>query len=925
MDRQRDRQPERRVQPAETHRQGKSAFQDALGRALFVSLTAVLVLLPVRARGQETDAERAFTGAVQLFQGGWYDRAEKELGAFAAAFPSSTNRNEAVLLQAQSRFQLKDHQGVIQLTEQNLAGAGPWTDQFLYWLAQSQAQLERYDAAANTYAQLLKDCPESRLRLEAAYSEALCRYRLGDTARTVELLRSGNGAFQQAAKGSTNAIALVRGSFLLAEALFAQKDFPNAERTLTELAQRGLSPEAEWQRQYLLARIEMSDRRPDAALLRVTNLVTIASNRTNAQLQARSLSLKGEILEQKQPEAAAQTYQAIVALPGIAADQKRQALLKLVDLAVNQGRFTNAILQLTGFLEQNAQDPASDLMRLSLGELYLKQYYSQASERAGTNAAAATVIATNLLQSARVQFDQLAQQFTNSVYVGKALLNRGWCSWEESQLLNDAAWLNEARQAFESAAGRLPKSLDQAEARFKLADCDFQSQDYTNAIGKYKLVLDTYSDLPEAREKLLDHTLYQLLRAGIAAGQWTEAQAAVERLQRDYPASGWADQGVFLYSQALTDAGEFAKAQQFLDEFPRRFPQSPLVPDARLALAKVANRQGDWATAIRRYDEWINQFTNHVSRPQAEFDRAWCYYQSGSDTNAFKSLTNLVHRFPSSPVAPLAQLWIGDYYLNLRNYADAETYYQLPSTSMNPAPVELVKQGLLMSAKAAFFRGGYPDARYYLTNTFPTAQTALIADPQFGAEAWFMLGDIELEDRARTTNKLARSEEAINRFQRVTTFYPNSRLAPLAMGKIANCYFQLAADNSNRYEMATNQYWQVVTNTVLADASTRSQAEYALGRVLEKMADQRTNRVELLQGALGHYLDVVYGRRLGAGDDPDPLWVSQAALAAGALASERLERFDEAERLYEAMLQRMPSLSAIWIKRLETVRQQRPK
>src|SRR6187200_3022352 len=62
----------------------------------------IVLLLVIAARAQETDPERAFTGAIQLFQGGWYDRAEKELGAFAAAFPNSTNRNEAILLQAQS-------------------------------------------------------------------------------------------------------------------------------------------------------------------------------------------------------------------------------------------------------------------------------------------------------------------------------------------------------------------------------------------------------------------------------------------------------------------------------------------------------------------------------------------------------------------------------------------------------------------------------------------------------------------------------------------------------------------------------------------------------------------------------------------------------------------------------------------------------
>jgi hypothetical protein len=89
------------------------------------------------------------------------------------------------------------------------------------------------------------------------------------------------------------------------------------------------------------------------------------------------------------------------------------------------------------------------------------------------------------------------------------------------------------------------------------------------------------------------------------------------------------------------------------------------------------------------------------------------------------------------------------------------------------------------------------------------------------------------------------------------------------------------------------------------------------------MAEQRTNRVELLNTALTCYLNVVYGRRLQKGDDPDPFWMSKAALAAGMVATERLQRFDEAERLYQAMLQSLPALREVWEKRLQTVREQR--
>lgn len=883
-------------------------------RELAWLVVAVLLALSLaRLQAEDPAAERAFAGAAKLFQGGWYDQAEKELQAFLAAFPNSTNRGPAVLLQAQSRFQLKNYAGVVSLLEGRLTNAGPDLDQHLFWLAQAQVQLGRFEAAATRYAQLLKDCPASPLRLEASYGEALARYRLGDTARTVELLQGQNSSFLEAARKNTNELVLLEGSFLLAEALYAQKVFPAAEQTLTELAQRGLRPEAEWQRQYLLARIEMSDRRGPAALVRVTNLLGLAASRSNALLQAKSLTLKGELLEESAPETAAQAYESIVQIPGVSAEQKRQALLKLVDLAVSQNRVTNAIQRLSLFLSQSTNDPAADLFRFTLGELHLKQYYALPADANGVPQGAALPAATNLLHLARSQFDQIIGQMTNSPLVGKAHLNRGWCYWEESQLRDAAPLLLECQQSLRQAITRLPKSLEQAQARFKLAECHLRLKDFTNAVQQYGVLLEQFADFPDAKEKLFDHALCQVIRCHIALGNLAGAKAALDQLLRDFPTGSWSERGLFLCGQAWMEAGEFAQAQEAFADFQRRFQTSNLLPEVRLAVARGLSRQLDWAAAIARYSEWLDQFTNHVARPQVEFDRAWCHYQAGSETNAFQLFTNLVQRYPGSDAAPLTHYWLGDYYLNKADYPSAEKHYQYLATSTNSAPSSLTKQAVLMAAKAAFFRQGYPDAQKYLTQ--------LLDDPHVAPEALFMLGDIELEDRSGT-NKFAKFEQAIVRFQRVTNLYAGSRLAPLAMGKIADCHFQLAAQDTNRYEMATNQYWQLVHHPK-ADISTRSQAEVGLGEVLVKMADQWPQPADLLNSALLHHLNVVYGRNLRDGEEADPFWVSKAAQAAGALAVERLQRFDEAERLYRDMLKALPSLAAFWEKRLESLALQR--
>jgi TolA-binding protein len=554
-----------------------------------------------------------------------------------------------------------------------------------------------------------------------------------------------------------------------------------------------------------------------------------------------------------------------------------------------------------------------DLMRLTLGEVYVRQFHALLG---GTNLPVNTALATNLLHHARGHFDQIIHHLTNSPYVGKASLNRAWCLWEEAQLLADASKLIESQKAFQTAIDRLPKSLEQAQARFKLADSYARLKDYQTALTHYHLVLESYADVPEAREKLLDHAWYQVLRARIEMKDLPGAEAALERILQDYRSGAWGDHALLQYGKALLETGEFAKGQETLAQLKKLFPESALLPESQLAVAGSFAKQSNWPAAIQGFTEWLARFTNHLARSQTEFDRAWCFYQSGNQTNAFQLFTNLVHQYPGSPSTPLAQLWVADHYFNQRDYQTAEIYYQLVST--NAAPVELTQHASLMAAKAAFFRTAYSDARKYLTQLVSGQ-----VHPEVGPEAWFMLGDIELEESRVSTNKLARFEEAINYFERVTKFHAASRHAPLAMGKIAHCHFQLGTQNPNRYEMATNQYVQLLS--AAPDVPTRSEAEVSLGRVLEKMAEQRPNRTDLLNAALDHYLNVVYGNRLKKGEDPDPYWVSRAALAAGTLAVDQLQLFDRAERLYESMQVHFPAHRAEWDKRLEKLRQQRSK
>src|SRR5205814_1620760 len=187
------------------------------------------------------------------------------------------------------------------------------------------------------------------------------------------------------------------------------KQFPKGEEVANRLAERNLRPEMNWQRLYLLARLQSADRQWDAALQTTANLLgrlAAVTNVASMNLQSDTAALQGEIFDQKGlAESALQAY------------------------------------------ERNLTTNAPPARR------------------------------QQALQQAKVQFDPIISNGDDR-FAAKARLDRGWCLWEESRAGAGARPMADGLLAFQTAAERLPRSEEQAVARFKSADCQFSLTNY---------------------------------------------------------------------------------------------------------------------------------------------------------------------------------------------------------------------------------------------------------------------------------------------------------------------------------------------------------------------------------------------------------------------------------------------------------------
>ena len=833
-----------------------------------------------------------------------FERAEREFRQFVATYPNSPLLPEAILLQARSALQQTNLSAAIALLSANVAKAGQLADQYRYRLATAYHSSSNYAAAAASFLFITTQYTNSPLLLEASYGEALARFKLGDPRRVIRLLGDRGGAYQLATRARPTDVSTLRGRLLLAEALLKESDYAGAEDVVAQLPEAALTPEFLWDRAYLQCRIRLAARRLDDALETTTNLVRTAALTSSRTLAADALAMQADILQQlnRLPEAL-QVYTNNLA-DTVPTDRRRLAFLNIVEIKLAQGQPAEAAQMLEAFLTRQPEDASSDFLLLISGELHLKLHRQQAGvTNLFDEAGGPPPAVTNHLHAALAQFDQLLVAYTNSPLRGKAWLNRGWCLWLEDKITESAS-------AFRGAVEALPFSEDLAVARFKLADTLYRQGDPTNALIAYRALTNDFASLPRVRETLLPQALYQIVRTSIDTGDARGAAGTAAGMVSLMPASELTERALWLVGwDRLLRLRQPREARATFEELLERFPSRPLRPEVELALARTQEVEGDWPGALHSYEEWLSRHSEtNTLRARAEYSRAFATDRAGDGTNAFQLFTRFLSQFPADELAQRAQMWIASRFYRDGNYREALRQFQMVPENTNWPVNRLTYEARMMAGRAAHSAQLWKDAAgkdghfTLLLNDLNCPYDDLVA------EALYAYGDTTIEDNTEP-NPLLRYSEALKAFARIPQRYPNNRLVPLAWGRVGDCCLQLASQDPKQLAEATNAYLTVMTKLPAADLNARSLAEFGLAAALRTQADGKApaEATAILKVVLDHLLNIVFGKNLREGEQPDPVWVEKAGLAAGRLAEE-LKQARIAANIYERLSNTLPPL-----------------
>lgn len=847
----------------------------------------------------ETNAWRS---AIKLFQDAKgptvLGMSENEFANFIKKYPTSEHFSEAVVFEARALFDQEKFDDVIALLAGQSANAGKLSDQFAYWTAKAYAKKKNYEQAADTFARLVRENPDSNLKLEAIYREAEAHAKLEYWPRVIEELREPDGVFQRMAKTNRTDDLVVGGLLLLSEAELAQKEYGAAEKTLSEIP----AGKSEWERLSLLCRVQLESGHAEAALTTSTNLLAAAGGKP--ELKGKSIFLNAEALERlEQFPAAIQAYEAN-ANGDLPQEWRRQALLKIVELMLREGETEKAAVRLDVFVSKQPDEKGRDFERLMLGELRLKLSYQASDGKTPVSGS------TNLLLAAD-DFQKLIKDFPNSPYVGKAWLNLGWCLAAENKT-------NESEIAFSNALQHLSFSEEQALARFKLADILFQRADFAGATSNYQAIIDQYGSLSHVKNDLFEQALYQILRSSLAGTNLTPANLsaatnAMSRILEWFPDGALAERSMLLVGQEQTPA----EARVIFTGFQAHFTNSPLLPEVKLALARTYEREANWPEAIAQYGAWVAEHPDNPSLPRAAFSQAWANYKAGNETNAFMLFTNFVARFGSNQIAlsldlpARAQYWVGDYYWRQEDLQKAEICYEEIYFKWKESPTAF--EAMMQAGRAALKIPNPQAAIMCFTNVSlnPNCPPGLMARAQYAnGDATFDLG---------SPTNLVPYQDASKIFAHIANTFTNNPIAALAWGRLGECYLQLAVNDPSQYTNTVNAFEHVIfIPSNLADAKTRSMAEIQLGQTFELMASLSSGaeKKSLLERALEHFTNVLDGNNLRENEPADLKSVKDAGFEAAKLAEGQGE-WEQARQFYKRLKQKIPSLAPALDKKIE--------
>ncbi len=699
-----------------------------------------------------------------------------------------------------------------------------------YWKAAVFFDQHKYTDAVSTVACVETNLPSGLLGESALRMLAVARLKSGDVPGAVKSFSLFSKTYPESSQEM--AVRLDWGKALIFQSKF--RDALDVLRPLLSGGNKLIASEARyWTGKVLL---QLKEREKGLSTLEelATEKELPESLRVNTVL---SIIAARNMLEKTRDSAAVERD--IKQLEDLNSQIKDVGLRRKVSAALCRlllvtGRVDEAVSRIKEYIKEKADISAAEL-QLQLGE---------------------RLLADKRFKDAVTVYQHYFEIFDTSDGYAKARLGSGWA------LLGVGRYA-EGAVAFEKAYALFEDKEHKRVCLYKMGDAYLLN-------GQYKLAIDTY-------EKFLNQypeSIYRakaLFNVGVCLelqDKPKEAKRAFEVVVDRCPESLQAREALLRIGGILEMEGDWKAVEKLYDRVMKRYPNDAVFVKA--LYGRGLARYHLWnPKALDDFEQIINKYKPSQEVERSYFMRAMCLYRLGRDQEAFGLCENFMKQYKHSELAPQVRFWIGRFAYNTGDYKRAAKEFEafvkaypkdkLADSALYRAGMTALKLKEYVKAIELFGRlvKEYPDSRH-------------------GAEARFYQADAMTE--------LGKFSGAILVYDELIKEFPESYLVPTAWGRKGDCQFTLGAEHPERYKEALNSY-RVVTHSPQSRKDDILQAEYKIGRCMEKMSKkQEALKIYYSKVMLPFLLDRKKGVPIS---ESEKVWFTRAAMGASDIVTEQ--------------------------------------
>jgi TolA-binding protein len=224
----------------------------------------------------------------------------------------------------------------------------------------------------------------------------------------------------------------------------------------------------------------------------------------------------------------------------------------------------------------------------------------------------------------------------------------------------------EAIDYLASIAPNVVSPDNRAEALFLLGSSQLAQKDYSGAARSLRAAFEA-----QPRWRQADETLLLLASALKQSGQTSEALAALDQVEREFPQSAVLDRVHYRRGETTYAAGDFQAASKAYQSVIDRFPKSALFPFALYGLGWSQLSTNDYSAARTSLTRLIDGFAGHELEGKARYARGLALHQLKEDEAALADVQTYLRSHPSDSEAPDARHLVGLCQAAVGRHADA--------------------------------------------------------------------------------------------------------------------------------------------------------------------------------------------------------------------------------------------------------------